>query len=109
MPYSPQHLAQAPSRDTVDTWQAATMIEFGAPWCAHCLKAQPLLEQALQAHPGVTHIKVEDGKGQPLGRSFGVKLWPTLIFWRHGQEQTRLVRPESAQAIAESLQALQAE
>ena len=35
---------------------------------------------ALNEYPALRHLKVEDGPGRPLGRSFRVKLWPTLIF-----------------------------
>ena len=49
------------------------------------------------------HLKVEDGPGRPLGRSFRVKLWPTLVFMRGGVEVARLVRPTDAAAIAEAL------
>ena len=49
------------------------------------------------------HIKVEDGPGQPLGRSYRVKLWPTLIFLRDGQEVARLVRPQGRAEIDEAL------
>ena len=54
----------------------------------------------------MAHIKVEDGSGQRLGRSFGVKLWPTLIFLRDGKEVDRLVRPDSAQSIHEAIEKL---
>jgi len=33
-----------------------------------------------------------------------VKLWPTLVFLRDGQEVARLVRPQDAQEIADALQ-----
>ena len=39
------------------------------------------------------------GPGRALGRSFRVKLWPTLVFMAHGQEVTRLIRPASTQDI----------
>ena len=45
------------------------------------------------------HIKVEDGKGRRLGRSFGVKLWPTLVLMERGTERGRVVRPGNAAAI----------
>ena len=51
---------------------------------------------------------MEDGPGQPLGRSFRVKLWPTLVFLRDGQEVARLVRPQDAQSIHEALQSITA-
>lgn len=99
MPYATQHLAQPPSRDDVDRLPGATVVEFGTPWCGHCQRAQPLIEQALRDRPDVVHVKVEDGPGQRLGRSFGVKLWPTLVFLRDGTEMARVVRPQDARAI----------
>ncbi|MGP1628607.1 MAG: thioredoxin family protein [Giesbergeria sp.] len=103
MPYTSQHLSAEPSREQVDQRVEPTLLEFGTPWCGHCQGAQPLIEQALARHPEVAHTKVEDGKGRPLGRSFAVKLWPTLVFLQGGQEVARLVRPPSAQAIDEAL------
>ena len=71
----------------------AVVLELGASWCPICHAARPLIDRALAEHPDVRHVRVEDGRGQPLGRSFRVKLWPTLIFLRDGREVTRLVRP----------------
>lgn len=99
MPYAAQHLTQAPTRAEVDSLPGTTVLEFGTPWCGHCQRAQPLIEQALRDRPDVVHVKVEDGPGQRLGRSFGVKLWPTLVFLRDGTEMARVVRPQDARAI----------
>lgn len=92
-----------PGRAEVDALPGATLLEFGTDWCGHCRAAQPLLAQALAAHPGLRHLKVEDGSGRPLGRSYRVKLWPTLLFLRDGQERARLVRPASAGEIGQAL------
>jgi hypothetical protein len=51
----------------------------------------------------INHLKIEDGPGRPLGRSFRVKLWPTLILLENGQELGRVVRPQQAQAIDQAL------
>ena len=103
MPYTNRHLATAPTRDAVDQMAGARVIEFSTPWCGHCQRAQPLIEQALEDQPDVAHIKVEDGPGQRLGRSFGVKLWPTLVFLRDGKPLAQLVRPTKAEEIREAL------
>ena len=103
MPFSAQHLPQAPQREAVDQLRGAAVLEFGTPWCSHCQGAQPLIQQALEREGDVRHIKVEDGPGRPLGRSYRIKLWPTLIFLRDGKEVARVVRPESEQQIAEAL------
>jgi thioredoxin 1 len=92
-----------PARPEIDLLDGPTVIEFGAPWCGYCLAAQPLLASAFADHPRVRHIKIEDGRGQPLGRSFRVKLWPTLVFLRDGKETARLVRPGDANVIRQAL------
>lgn len=98
-----EFLETEPSRADIDALQEAVVIEFGAPWCGHCQAAQPLVLEAFAAYPQVRHLKVEDGSGRPLGRSFRVKLWPTLVFMRGGVEVARLVRPTDVEAVAEAL------
>lgn len=95
---------QEPARAEIDALREPTVLEFGAPWCGWCLGAQVPIAEAFAEHPDVRHIKIEDGRGQPLGRSFRVKLWPTLIFLEQGREVARLVRPGDAGAIREALQ-----
>ena len=92
-----------PARSEIDTLTGATLLEFGAPWCEHCQAAQPLIADAFAKHPAVRHIRVEDGKGRPRGRSFAVKLWPSLIFLKDGKEVERLVRPHDAASIEQAL------
>jgi thioredoxin 1 len=82
------------------------LVEFGAASCGICRAAQPAIAEALREHPEVRHIKVADGSGQPLGRSFGVTLWPTLIALRDGREVARLVRPVGHEPIVKMLAAI---
>ena len=93
--YSPDH----PDLATVESTEEPLLLEFGTNWCGHCQAAQPLIETAFQDHPALRHIKVEDGKGRPLGRAFKVKLWPTLILLRRGEELGRVVRPGDQEAV----------
>ena len=102
MPMTHDYAATAPTRAEIDALQGPVLLEFGSVSCGWCIRAQSLLKSAFAAHPGVQHIKVEDGSGQPLGRSFGVKLWPTLVFMKDGKEVTRLIRPSRPQEVAEA-------
>lgn len=90
-------------RTELDLIQSPLVVEFGAQWCGHCMAAQPLIESAFAPYPNLQHFKVEDGPGRPLGRSFRVKLWPTLIFMVNGLEVSRLVRPASVAEISDAL------
>lgn len=102
MAYTRDYAAQEPSRSDVDVLEGITVLEFGAAWCGHCQAAQPALERALAGRGGLAHLKIEDGSGRPLGRSFQVKLWPTLVVLRDGAIVARLVRP-SADEIEQEL------
>ncbi|MEH6386664.1 thioredoxin family protein [Pseudomonas profundi] len=97
------YTAQAPSRAEVDALQGATVIEFGTGWCGHCSAAQRHIASAFAGHPVLRHLKIEDGPGRKLGRSFKVKLWPTLIFMKDGEEVERLVRPTDAEPIRQAM------
>jgi thioredoxin 1 len=91
------------TRDQVDMLVGATVIEFGTGWCGHCQIARPLIDQVLAEHPEVRHLMVEDGRGRRLGRTFGVKLWPTLVFFRDGSEVARLVRPRNVSVVRDAM------
>jgi thioredoxin 1 len=92
-----------PTRAEIDALQEPAVLEFGTPWCGYCRAAQPHIAAALAGHPRLRHIKVEDGRGRPLGRSFAVKLWPTLIFLERGKEVARVVRPAGPQVLTQAL------
>jgi len=98
--------SHAPSRAQLDALPGATLVEFGTDWCGYCQGAQASIAQALEPHDGLRHLKIEDGPGRPLGRSFKVKLWPTLILMRDGAEVARVVRPANAAAVANILTSL---
>jgi thioredoxin 1 len=93
------YLASEPGRDEIDALPGASLLEFGSPYCGHCLRAQALIVEALAAEKNLAHMKIFDGPGRPLGRSFFVKLWPTLILMVDGVEIARVVRPQDAASI----------
>jgi thioredoxin 1 len=102
MGFTRQYAVSDLSRQEFDNLAGAAVVEFGNPWCGHCRRAEPLIEAAFAGHHGVRHIRISDASGRRLGRSFQVKLWPTLIFLRDGDEIARLVRPQDPGAIDEA-------
>jgi thioredoxin len=108
MAYASAYAAVEPDRADVDGLIGPAVVEFGAPWCGYCIAAQPLIEFAFSSHADVRHIKIEDGSGLPLGRSFRIKLWPTLVFLFDGEEVVRLVRPTDIAAISDAFDRIDA-
>ena len=105
---SGDYLDEEPTRAAVDALPGITLLQFGSPWCGHCQRAQPLIDAVAAAQPALRHLKIFDGRGKPLGRSFRIKLWPTLIVLRDGMEVARVVRPQDDEAVGAALAALDA-
>ncbi len=107
MAYVRHYAPETATRDDIDVLPGATVLEFGTNWCGFCTGAQPAIEAALSAYPDMRHLKVEDGSGRPLGRSFRIKLWPTLVLLRDGEEVARVVRPSNRAEVDQALALLE--
>jgi thioredoxin 1 len=105
MTFTPPYTAEAPTREAVDALPGLTVLDFGVDWCPHCQAAGPVVEAALATAKAIRHLRIEDGRGRRLGRTFGVTLWPTLVFLRDGEEMARLVRPRGQAAVEQALAA----
>lgn len=96
-------LAEAPDREHIDATPGLQVVVFGTNWCGHCQAGLPAIQQALATQPQVQVHWVEDGPGRRLGRTFKVKLWPTVIVMRDGVETGRVVRPTQTEEVTKIL------
>jgi len=92
-----------PERSAIDALPGVVALDFGTNWCGYCQAAEQAISDALAPYAQVKHIKVEDGPGRLLGRSFRVKLWPTVVVLKDGQEVARVVRPNGAGELKDAL------
>lgn len=98
--FNPTYSESNPSVEDISSLSGYAFLEFGAPWCGHCVAAASAIEHALTPLQ-LPHIKAYDGKGLPLGRAYKIKLWPTLILLKDGIELARVIRPTSVTDINE--------
>lgn len=99
MPFTQEYTDPEPTRREVEALSGLSLLEFGAPWCGYCRRAEPLVAKALAESPSTRHIKIADGPSRRLGRIFCVRLWPTFVLLKDGKEFARVVRPVNAEAI----------
>lgn len=100
------YLPETITREQAEALPGASVLQFGTDWCGYCRAAEKAIESVLGDAERVHRILVEDGKGRPLGRSYRVKLWPTLVFLVDGAEVARVVRPWCAGDLDEAMAAL---
>ena len=98
----PAYSNDAPERATLDATAGSLVVEFGSNECGICRATLPLIAAAMAATT-VPHLRIQDGKGRRLGRSYGVKLWPTMVLLQDGREIARIVRPQTAAEITAAL------
>lgn len=97
------YITDQPELEHIRAVEGPLILQFGTNWCGYCQRAEPLIREALKQFPQVPVMKVEDGKGRPVGRAFGVKLWPTVVLLADGEEVARVVRPTSATEVVDAL------
>jgi thiol-disulfide isomerase/thioredoxin len=91
---------------TAETFDSATaeglwLIEFYAPWCAHCKALEPVLREAAAAlGPQLLFGQVDATAHGALAKAHGVKGYPTLL-WRRGGGSGGLLRPYKGTRKAE--------
>ena len=106
MGFNADYAEEAFTFEQIGEFSGDAVLEFGAPWCGHCQAASSAIKEVITEQSGLRHIKIYDGKGKRLGRSFKVKLWPTLILLHNGNEVARLVRPLSSDEVRQLISKL---
>lgn len=71
----------------------AILVDFWATWCGPCMRQAPALEELSEAGYAIGKIDVD--QCPDLAGQYGVMSIPTLILFKDGKEQTRLVGLQS--------------
>ena len=77
------------------------LVDFWAPWCAPCRMLAPTVEavaQSFQGSASVVKLNVDDNP--QVSQRYGIKGIPTLILFKNGKEEERVVGATSKEAIS---------
>lgn len=66
------------------------LVKFYAPWCTHCKNLAPAYQRVAEAYKGsgVMIAEVNSQKEGSLTRHYGVKMYPTLLWFPKGVSST---------------------
>ena len=82
------------------------LVDFWAEWCGPCKMISPILEEIAREHAGkirIVKLNVDDNLG--IARRFEVLSIPTLILFKDGAPQLRLVGAKGKGQLVQELAA----
>jgi thioredoxin 1 len=77
------------------------LVDFWAAWCAPCRMLAPTVEAVAEKYSGnarVMKLNVDDNPS--VSQRYGIKGIPTLILFKNGKEEERVVGATSEGAIS---------
>ena len=79
------------------------LVDFYADWCGPCRMVSPIVDEIAEERSDITVGKVNVDDESALAMKYGVMSIPTLIVFKDGNEQTRIVGARPKVAILEEL------
>ena len=81
--------------------QRVTVVDFGATWCPPCRALEPTIEELAKKYEGrVEFVKLDIDANPSTPQRYGIKGIPTLILFKNGKEEERVVGATSKEAIS---------
>ncbi len=77
------------------------LVDFWAEWCGPCRMIAPSLEAIAEEYQGKASIyKMNVDENMSVPQRYGIRGIPTLILFKGGKEEERIVGAVSREAIA---------
>ena len=83
------------------------LVDLWAEWCPPCISIAPALKQVIDEYAGrvqLAKIEVDVGDNMKLAGHYRVRGFPTIILFRHGEEQARFSGAQTARYIREFIE-----
>ena len=82
------------------------LVDFWAEWCGPCKMIAPVLEEIANENAGKIQIaKLNVDENLEISRRFEVMSIPTLILFKDGEPQLRLIGAKGKHQLLQELQA----
>lgn len=87
--------------------EGLVVVDFGAEWCAPCVRMAPILEEFAAAVAGRAKVCTLDvDESRKAAAEFRVMSIPTLVFLKDGKEVDRIVGLNTKDALVAKVDAL---
>lgn len=81
------------------------LVDFWAEWCGPCRMIAPAVEAVAEDYDGKASVyKMNVDENMNVPQRYGIRGIPTLIVFKNGQEQERIVGAVSREAIAKAVE-----
>ncbi len=97
-------LSDATFDESIGSADTAVLVDFWAEWCGPCKMIAPVLEEIASSHGEsiqIAKLNVDDNPN--IARRFDVMSIPTLLVFRDGEVQKRLVGAKGKAQLLEEL------
>lgn len=82
------------------------LVDFYAQWCGPCKMLAPVIdrlsEDVIAKRVGFAKLNIDEGR--EIASFYGVMSVPTLILFKNGEEQVRMVGVHPKDAIADTIE-----
>ncbi|MGI8468181.1 MAG: thioredoxin [Pyrinomonadaceae bacterium] len=80
------------------------LVDFWVEWCGPCRMIAPSVEAVAEEYKDKASVyKMNVDENMNVPQRFGIRGIPTLIVFKNGQEQERIVGAVSREAIAKAI------